>query len=179
MDGSITDGFDYSILDWFNSIHNPVLTEIFKILTYIGEFGAVWLLAAVIFIINKKTRYIGITILVAALLSLIVSNGIIKNLVARSRPCWLHPEVKLLIPNPWDYSFPSGHSSNGFACASAIYAWNRKYGTAALILATLIAVTRMYFYVHFPTDILAGMILGIIFGITAYHIVRCISKHAG
>ncbi len=172
MTGSITDGFDYGILDWFAGLHNPVLTEIFKLFTYIGEAGAIWIVIGIILIIRKPTRHIGVTLAVAIILSLAISNGIIKNIVARSRPCWLNPDVKLLIPNPWDYSFPSGHSSAGFASATAIFAWNRRYGMAALVLAGLIAVTRMYFYVHFPTDIIAGVILGTAYGIVAYIFIK-------
>lgn len=178
MNASITDGFDYGILEWLDSIHNPILTEIFKVLTNMGEYGAVWIIIGIVLFINKKTRHIGLTLAIAVLLSLAVSNGIIKNLAARSRPCWLNPDVNMLIAIPKDYSFPSGHASAGFASAVSICMWNRRYGIAAIILAALIAASRMYFYVHFPTDIIAGIVLGTVYAVIAYIIVRYVKPVA-
>ena len=164
--------FDYTILDWFQSIHNEMLTGIFRWITTLGEGGILWGALALVLLIWKKTRVIGVTMLLALLFTLLVGNLTLKPLVARPRPCWRHPEVSLLIANPKDFSFPSGHAMSSFAAAMAVFMWNRWGGVAAILMAVVMAATRMYFYVHYPTDILAGMLIGILLGILAYWIVK-------
>ena len=105
--------------------------------------------------------------LLALLFSLLVGNLTLKPLVARPRPCWRNPEIPLLVANPTDYSFPSGHALSSFAAATAIFMGNRRAGIAALAGAFLMACTRLYFYVHYPTDVLAGMIIGAVLGVIA------------
>ena len=96
----------------------------------------------------------------------------------RVRPCWIDTSVPLLVKNPSDYSFPSGHSSASFASAVSIvqYVRYRKQGVAAVILAAMIAVTRMYVFVHFPTDVLVGTLLGIIEALLAGLMIRWIYR---
>lgn len=159
---------DNTILDWFQSIHNDMLTNIFRIITTLGEAGVVWILIGLILIIQRNTRWVGMTMLLALLFSLLVGNVTLKPLVARPRPCWRHPEIELLIANPTDYSFPSGHAMSSFAAATAVFMWHWRWGIAALLGAVVMACTRLYFYVHYPTDILAGMLIGILLGILAY-----------
>lgn len=164
--------FDGVILDWFQMIHNEILTSIFQIITALGEGGIIWIVLALFLLLWKKTRVIGVTMLIALLLCLLVGNLTLKPLVARPRPCWRHPEIPLLIANPTDYSFPSGHAMSSFAAAVGIFMWNRRMGIAALLGAVVMSVTRLYFYVHYPTDILAGMLIGIVLGIVAYQIMK-------
>lgn len=164
--------FDYTILDWFQSIHSEILTRIFQWITILGEGGALWVAVALTLLVWKKTRVIGVTMLVALLFTLLVGNLTLKPLVARPRPCWRHPEIPLLIANPKDFSFPSGHAMSSFAAATALFMWNRRAGVFAILMAVVMAATRMYFYVHYPTDILAGMLIGIFLGILAYWIVK-------
>ena len=90
----------------------------------------------------------------------LLGNVALKNMVARQRPCWLDPSVGLLVQVPRDFSFPSGHSMVGFEGAVSIFMFNRKWGIPALMLAVLIAFSRLYLFVHFPTDVLAGAVLG-------------------
>ena len=104
------------------------------------------------------------------LFSLLVGNVTLKPLVARPRPCWRNSLVNLLIQNPKDYSFPSGHALSSFAAAMAIFMNHRKMGVAALLFAFIMGCTRLYFYVHYPTDVLAGMLFGLILGFFAYWI---------
>ena len=87
-----------------------------------------------------------------------------KPLVARERPCWIRDPVQLLIDMPKDYSFPSGHTQVSVVSAMAIFQNNRKWGIAAFVLASLIAFSRLYLYVHFPTDVLAGIVIGMAVG---------------
>ncbi len=69
--------------------------------------------------------------------------------------------LQLLIKAPTDFAFPSGHTQASFAAATSICMWKKKFGIPALILATLIAFSRMYLYVHYPTDILGGILFGV------------------
>lgn len=102
----------------------------------------------------------GIAVLVSLILGLIIGNLGIKNLVRRARPSWIDPGVALLIPNPADYSFMSGHTLASFESAVSIFLYDKRWGILALCLAFLIAFSRLYHFVHFPTDVLAGAILG-------------------
>ena len=116
----------------------------------------------------KKTRTFGICILTALVFEVLSCNVILKPLVARPRPFTSDPARILLIPRPEDYSFPSGHTAVSFAAASA--AWfmkKRKTGVAFGAVACLIAFSRLYLYVHYPTDVLAGAVIGILCGAAA------------
>ena len=102
----------------------------------------------------------GLSVLVSIVIGAVIGNLILKNLIARERPCWIDSQVVLLIENPKDFSFPSGHTMVSFEGAVSILMKNRRWGIAALALACLIAFSRLYLFVHFPTDILFGAALG-------------------
>lgn len=170
------DWFDSTLLDWFQSIQNDMLTGIFKVITTLGEGGVLWIILGLLLLVNKKTKWMGITVLAALIFTLLVGNLTLKPLVARPRPCWRHPEIPLLIANPKDFSFPSGHSMSSFAAATAVLMWNRRAGIAALAGAVIMACTRLYFYVHYPTDIVAGLLIGVVLGILAYWIVKPVGR---
>ncbi|NLL77504.1 MAG: phosphatase PAP2 family protein [Clostridiales bacterium] len=108
--------------------------------------------------------------LLSLLAAFLLGNIMLKNLVERSRPCWIYPEVGLLIRIPRDYSFPSGHSMVGFAGATAVWKMNKGWGVAALILAGSIAFSRLYLFVHWPSDVLIGSIIGILLAILIFEI---------
>jgi undecaprenyl-diphosphatase len=103
----------------------------------------------------------GIMLLGSLLLCFLLGNLLLKPLVGRIRPCDIHSSIPLLIARPTDYSFPSGHTMSSFAAANIIFHANVELGIAAYILALLIAFSRLYLYVHYPSDVLAGMILGL------------------
>lgn len=95
----------------------------------------------------------------------LAGNLTLKPLIARPRPCWLDESVQLLIANPTDYSFPSGHTLSSVIGATVLTKANRKFGFAAIPLAALIAFSRLYLYVPFPTDILGAAVLGMAIGL--------------
>lgn len=161
---------DFDILYFIDKLHNPILDKIMIFITNLGNAGILWILIAIILLFFKKTRKCGILMGISMLCGVIIGNGILKHLVARQRPCWLDTSIPLLIPNPTDYSFPSGHTLASFEAAIMIFLHNKKWGSVAILGALVIAFSRMYLFVHFPTDILGGMILGTIISIIVYKI---------
>ena len=107
---------------------------------------------------------------------MLIGNVALKNWVARPRPCWLDPNVPLLIDLPKDYSFPSGHTLASVIAAAALTRANRKFGWIAMPLAALIAFSRLYLFVHFPSDVLASVALGLAIGRGVNALARRIHK---
>lgn len=154
---------DNSILDFIqNNLRCSLLDKIMPIITSLGNIGLLWIIIAIILLITKKYRKYGIIMGIALIIMLIFGNGILKNLFQRVRPYIANGFNDLLISKPIDTSFPSGHTYASFASAGVLYYMNKKVGIAAYILASLIAFSRLYLYVHYPSDVLAGIILGII-----------------
>lgn len=168
--------FDSTVLDWFLAHQNPLLTPVMQVFTILGEGGALWILLGILLLLRKETRRVGVVVLLALLFCLLSCNLLLKNIVARPRPCWRNPDVHMLIAIPKDYSFPSGHSASSFAAACSVFLWNRRCGIAAFLTASLIAVSRMYFYVHYPTDILGGILIGITMAVLADRLLGVLEK---
>lgn len=178
--GTHISSFDRSMLYAVNhSVRNPFLDSVMPYITKLGDKGIFWIALAVILLIPKKTRKTGAAMGIAMLLGVIIGNGILKNLVARTRPFDLaNPVVsrsRLLIDPPTDYSFPSGHTLASFEAATAIYKDHTLYGFAVFLLALLIAFSRIYLQVHYPSDVLGGAILGFLLGLLGSTIVRWMS----
>ena len=162
----ITEYFDLPILGWIaQNLRCPALDTIFPVITHLGDAGAIWILLSAALLCIPKYRKVGLSMAMALLMGLLVCNLTLKPLVARMRPFdyqLLHfgKEIQLLIPAPTDFSFPSGHTNASFAAATALLLRNRKLGIPATVLAALIAFSRLYLYVHYPTDVLASIVLG-------------------
>lgn len=161
-----------------DNIRNPLLNAIMIFITTLGDGGAIWIFATLLLLIFKKTRKIGVMSAVALLSSLLINNYLIKNLVARPRPFVTFPELRILIPTPSEFSFPSGHTSSSFAAAAVFYRHlPKKLGVLAILLAGLIGLSRLYVGVHYPTDVLAGALTGVLLSYLAQWIVdRCEKK---
>ena len=158
------------------NLHNDLLNTIMVFITSLGDGGVIWLSAAIVMLFFKKTRRCGITIMAGMALSFLLGNLSLKNLIARPRPCAVDSTVQLLIPYPSEYSFPSGHTLHSFTAATVIFLYFRKAGIGALLLAAAIAFSRMYLFVHYPTDILGGILLGIFDAVLVYVIVNKIMQ---
>lgn len=161
---------DFEILYALNNIHTDILDKIMIGITYLGEKGIFWILVAVILLFNAKTRKCGIFMLISMSLGLLIGNGLLKNIIARDRPCWIDNTVNLLISNPKDFSFPSGHTLASFEAAVTIFLFNKKIGIPVILLATLIGISRLYLFVHFPTDVLGGAILGTVIAVSVFFV---------
>lgn len=171
---------DFRILDFIREhFSSGPMDTAMKLFTFLGEAGWLWILIGIVLAAIPKTRRAGVTVLAALLLSLIVCNVTIKPLVARIRPYELREGLELIIARPTDFSFPSGHASASFAAAAAIFAYHKKWGAGALALAAVIAFSRLYLYVHYPSDVLAGSLLGILFGVISYYIVKTVFERIG
>lgn len=157
--------FDWTILQWIQeNLRCTALDFLMPKITMLGNSGMIWIAIALVMLCTKKYRKHGIILLVGLLIGLLVGNVCLKNLVARARPCWIDPGVPLLIGNPTDYSFPSGHTLSSVIAATILYDTDKRFGIPAIILAVLIAFSRLYLYVHFPTDVLAAALLGVLIG---------------
>lgn len=161
---------DFNILYFIDKLHNPFLDKIMIFITHLGDAGIFWLILAFILVCFKKTRKCGILIFISMFIGFLIGNLFLKNLIARNRPCWIDKSIPLLIKNPEDFSFPSGHTLASFAASITIFLQSKKWGIPVIILACLIAFSRAYLFVHFPTDILAGFILGTIISISVFYI---------
>lgn len=167
--------WELPILEWIQAnLHTPFLDRFFSIITHLGDSGWFWIVFALVLLIFKKTRRWGFCMAIALLLCVSIGNGILKPLIGRERPFAMDSNLILLISPPHDASFPSGHTLSSFSAATTLLYWVQKrwVGICAIILAALIAISRLYLVVHFPSDVLAGTLLGILFGIVAYHLVK-------
>ena len=167
---------EFEILYAINNMHNPILDKIMVAITTLGDAGIFWIILGLALICIKKTRKCGVLMLLSMITGLILGNGILKNVIARTRPCWIDQSIPLLVQNPHDYSFPSGHTLASFEAAIMIFLHNKKWGIVALVVAALISFSRMYLFVHFPTDVLGGIILAAIISIGLYHLWNKLEK---
>lgn len=169
---------DGNILLWIQEyIRNDFLTPIFKFITHLGDEGYVWIAIAVILLFVKKYRKVGLMVGASLLGSLVFNNMIIKNIVARPRPYRMIETLSILIPEPREYSFPSGHTSSSFAAGVVLYLMlPKKYGVPAMILAFLLGISRLYVGVHYPTDVLGGMVMGTLIAFAVVKVTELIDK---
>lgn len=163
---------DNKILDFIQqNMRCSFLDDAMTFITSLGNAGIVWIIITIIFICMKKYRKTGITMAVALILSLLVGNIVLKPLVARIRPFDANEFTKLLISAPKDFSFPSGHTMSSITCAVVLLLDKNKIWIPAMILAVLISFSRMYLYVHYPSDVISGAIIGIVMAFCAKWIV--------
>jgi undecaprenyl-diphosphatase len=166
---SLAVSFDLPILDWIAAnLWCPALDVAMPIITLLGDAGIFWIAVSVLFMITKKYRKTGIGMMLALMMGLLVCNIWLKPTVARMRPYdfqmqYFLKEIPLLAGAMHDFSFPSGHTIASFEAAVVILLNNKKLGIAAMILACLIAFSRLYLYVHYPTDVICSVILGTAF----------------
>lgn len=131
-------------------------------ITSLGDGGRLWIVLSVILLIPKRTRCVGITALLALGIGALITNAALKNIVARTRPYEMINGLILLVEKQSDFSFPSGHSCASFAAAMVYYKMlPKRYGVPAVVLAALIAFSRLYVGVHYPSDVIAGILVGI------------------
>jgi undecaprenyl-diphosphatase len=163
--------YDWAVLHWIhNTLTCTFLDYLMPKITELGNGGMIWILVGFVLIATKRYRRYGIILIIGLVLGVIVGNVFLKNLIARSRPCWIDHSVTLLIANPSDYSFPSGHTLASVIAATILTLSKKKFGYIAIPLATLIAFSRLYLYVHFPSDILGAAFIGVTIGLLVFSV---------
>lgn len=155
-----TENFEFGILLGLQHIlKSDVMDFLMKWISCLGNSGAIWIVAALVMLATKKYRRCGVFVGIGLLLGLLLGNVILKNIIARPRPCWLVENVQMLVEMPMDFSFPSGHTLSSFIAAFVMLRRDKRIGFFAFVLASLIAFSRIYLFVHFPTDILGALII--------------------
>ncbi len=152
---------ELGILDWIQNVFRcGLLDTVLPVITSWSNHGEVWILLALTLLLFKNTRWIGVSVAFGLLIDVVCCNVILKPLIARIRPCDVNTAVELLIARPHDFSFPSGHTAISFAAVGALRAAKSRLWIPACILAVVIAFSRLYLYVHWPTDIIGGIVVG-------------------
>ena len=176
---------ELAILDALQTIHTPWFDTLLSLYTVTCDFGQIWILLGLVLVCIPKTRKLGATVLVALALGALVTDVIVKPLLMRPRPCDVNPNVVMLVPRPHGSSFPSGHTTAAFAAFGALLfsrlpKFPEKAPTplvvAVGIAAVVMAFTRLYCYVHYPTDVLAGLVVGLLAGLAAAKIVEAVVR---
>lgn len=168
---------ELSILNWIQTyLRSDVLDTVMPLISRLADHGEVWILLALVLLAVKGQRLYGGAVAFGLTLDLIACNMILKPLVGRLRPFLLNPDVVLLITPPGDASFPSGHTAASFAAVFALKTAGSPLWKPALVLAVLIAFSRLYLYVHWPSDVLGGAVLGAVVGWTGAKLVMLLSQ---
>lgn len=158
----LINSFDKSVIEFIqNNLHSPIMDKIMVFITTLGDTGLIWIIIGLALVISNKYRKVGFMVLGALLLGSILGEGIIKNIVQRDRPFINMDGIDMLINTPITYSFPSGHTTSSFAAAGVLAISFKNKSVYVFVLAGLIAFSRLYLGVHFPTDIIVGIILGL------------------
>ncbi len=162
--------FDLPILEWIQAnLQSPLMDTLMPIITLFGDAGIFWIALAVLFLCFPKTRRMGLGMGFALIMGLLICNVTLKPIVARIRPYDLQEQlgvvVNLLVERQHDYSFPSGHTIASFEASVVILKNNKLIGVPAFLLAIAITFSRLYLYVHYPTDVIVSVILGTIFAL--------------
>lgn len=177
--------FDLSVFQWIQSIQNEFLDALMVGITTLGNGGAVFIVIGLVLLISKKYRKAGLAVIIALLVMLLCNDLFLKEFFARPRPfnlletdpekyafwgkAYIYPE---LISKPTSFSFPSGHTASAFAAAIALLWHNRKIGVPVTIFSALMGFSRIYVEVHYCTDVIAGVVSGIICAFIAVLIVK-------
>lgn len=159
------------ILKLIWSLHNPTLDYLMTIVTHLGDLGLIWIVICVIMAWKKQNRWIALEMALSLILSVLIGSLLLKPLIRRHRPSWIH-DTDLLIRNPRDYSFPSGHTYSGFAVSTSLFFYRKTWGGLCYFLASLISFSRLYHFVHYPTDVLGGIVLGLICSVISHILVQ-------
>lgn len=176
---NIIQNADISILLYIQEhIRKEWMNGFWRTITFLGDGGWFWILLAVVLLIMKKTRKAGVAAAIALVIGALITNVCLKNMVARVRPYDTYSALIPIVTKPIDWSFPSGHTCASFASAFVYFRLlPKKYGIPALVLACMIAFSRLYLGVHYPTDVLAGFFIGLLASVLAVWMVRRFYDH--
>ena len=165
--------FEADLLFWIQSnLRTDGLNRIMPYVSKINNAGLLAITMVVVLLVWKTYRAVGITAFTSLLSEFLLVNVLIKQIVARPRPYVVNEALAVLGTVPTDYSFPSGHTASVFAVASVmLLCMPRRYGIPAVVTAAIVALSRLYNVAHYPTDVLAGMLIGSVVGVLAVKLV--------
>lgn len=181
------------ILDFIQNFRTPLGDAVMPFVSKLGNTGMIWIILAVVLLIIPRTRGYGILVTASLIADVILCDGILKHLFRRVRPCDINTAIQLLVIRPKDFSFPSGHTACSAAVSTALFLVRKRKSDAegggdkvsrvmgklwipVWILTAVIAFSRLYLYVHFPTDILGGIATGLAAGYIAYKATEKITR---
>lgn len=169
--------WDADVLLWIQeNMRTELMTVIMKSITRLGDAGCLWIVLSVLFLVLNKTRRVGVAASFAMIFTFITVNLGIKNIVARIRPYEAVEGLNRLVEAQKDYSFPSGHTAHAFAVGVVILIMMpRKVGVPVFIISVLMAYSRLYIGVHYPTDVIGGAVIGTLMGLLSVFLVNKIS----
>lgn len=167
--------WEFYLLNYIQEhFHNDFLDKLMPLISMLGFLGILWVVIAAAALITKKYRAFGISLSVDLLVNLVICNAILKPIVNRIRPYDLNNTVSLLVAAEIDPSFPSGHTFFAFGAATVFFFYNKKVGILMYLLAAAIAFSRLYLYIHFPSDVAFGAFFGIITAVIAHYMEKMV-----
>ena len=158
--------WELGVLEWFDSIHGTVLDPLMVSITYSATSGLIWFVLGFLMTCSQRWRRCGVSVIVVVAVTYIVVDVVLKPLICRDRPFAVE-DFDLLIAAPDSWSFPSGHTASAFAGATAILIHSRGWGCVAMVYAALVGISRIYLCMHWPTDVVAGALIGIAVALVA------------
>ena len=169
---------DQHIVDLMPRIHRPKIIKIMRFFTMLGNQGKIWFALCIPLLIIRSTRITGITVLLAMLITCVTGEGIIKHIVCRIRPCSNIEEDRHVVKKPMTiYSFPSGHSASSFTVFTVLLMYMWQLAIPVLIVGLCIAFSRVYLLVHYLTDVVVGILLGVMCGFLSVQIMQYLMMH--
>ena len=171
--------FELAILGWIQDYcRNPINDFFFVQITSLGEQGLFCIVLAVLFLTDQRTRTLGLVVAIALAFDFLLCNLSLKVIFNRTRP-YEYVDVELITARPHDASFPSGHTAICFSLAFALFFCRVRGWKTAMAVSSLVAFSRLYLHVHFPTDVLGGIVCGLIAGLFASFFDPLISRPKG
>ena len=170
--------WDFSVLYFVQqNLRCGFLDSVTAFLSVVFNAGIAWFVICAVLAFFRKSRYASVVMLCAVLLAFLIGELAMKNVICRVRPCNVDTDILLAVARPESYSFPSGHTGSSFAAATALFLCNKKLGIPALILAFIVALSRVYLFVHYPTDVMVGAVLGAACALAVYFLFRKFNLH--
>lgn len=154
---------DFTVLYWIQeNLRTEWLDSLCAFLSWAFQLGLPWIFLGVVLFCFKITRAAGVMLIAAVVVTFFFNELAVKNAVNRERPCTIDPSIPLAIERPTSYSFPSGHTASCFAAVGVLMFTHKKIGIPLILFAVIMGLSRMYLFVHFPTDVIAGAAMGLL-----------------